>query len=118
MSDIFVDLIKQENASGYDNPLYFEEEVATLAKIIALGTLAGIIEQNPGATAIIDNDVWYLEAITPPEYDELNEEQKRYWVDTQATLATSLDFPQLGCCFGYGLLQAMALICNITVEQV
>lgn len=79
--------------------------------------LAKIIEKNPGAVALVDNDDWYLEAPKPAGYDEWDEEQRYYWDEHRSTLARSYDFPELGATYGRGLLEAMALLTNITIEN-
>lgn len=80
--------------------------------------LAQIIKDNPGATAIIDNDSWYLDAPQPEEYPTWDKEQKHHWDKNKSTLARSYDFPELEVSYGYGLLQAMAVLNDITIENI
>ena len=80
--------------------------------------LAQIIKDNPGALAIVDNDSWYLEAPQPKDYDDWDGEQQYHWDEHKRTIARSYDFPELGISHGYGLLEAMAILTNVTIEGV
>lgn len=79
--------------------------------------LAKIIQANPGAVAIIDNDAWHLTKPTPSGWDELSNHEQDEWVDS-SELAHSADYPDLPVVYGYGLLVAMAGILNIKIESV
>lgn len=85
-----------------------EEEIVKLAKIIT---------NNPGAVAYIDNDAWYLYKPLPTGYDDWPQEEQDEWYG-KSRLACSDDFALLGNSYGYGLLEAMAHIHNIKLEEV
>lgn len=79
--------------------------------------LCEIIKNNPGAVAYIDNDSWHLHKSIPLGYDDWSED-KQAKRDEGCELAISDDYPALGNCYGYGLLEAMAFVFGIKLEGV
>lgn len=87
--------------------------------------LVQIIKDNPGCTAIVDNDSWYLMKAKPPGFDNFSEQEKDEWSDN-AQLASSHDeltWPKgrvgfSSCCYGCDILEALAIIVGINVESV
>lgn len=87
--------------------------------------LIQIIKDNPGFTAIVDNDSWYLAGPETPEeraaWDAGDDERAEALRDAR-TLATSRDAftnpKHGGICYGEGLLHAMAEMAGGKVEGV
>ena len=79
--------------------------------------LAEIIKGNQGAVAYIDNDYWSLRKPTPAEYDTWGKDEQEQWYET-CELANSDQFDSFSSLHGWGLLEAMATILDITIEGV
>ena len=88
--------------------------------------LVQIIRDNPGCTAVIDNDYWVLLRAPPKPEDEMTEDDWDAFDDDPDTeLAQSGDVMELGDggygsghCYGGDLLQALAIIVGIKVRSV
>lgn len=85
--------------------------------------LVQIIKDNPGCTLILDNDSWQLTKGDPePDgFDDWTYEAEVEWLDSQQ-LACDRDKFANGrhgqICYGRGVLEALADIVGIKVEDV
>jgi len=79
--------------------------------------LAQIIIDNPGAVAYIDNDNWQLNKLEPPKFEDWEDEKQEEWYEN-CEIVASRDFSTLEVPYGYGLLEAMALILKIKIRSV
>lgn len=76
----------------------YKEDIARLTKII---------ENNPGAAIVIDNDAWWLHSAEGTFSGGLNGE-----------LAGSRDYLHLDCRYGLGILEVLSNMQGLTIENV
>ena len=82
-------------------------------------TLAQLIVKHKGAcTAIIDNDNWQILMDTPPGWDDWDDDRQDEWYENEGVIARSRDYPDLGVSYGYGILEALAQLVGLKVENV
>ncbi len=86
------------------------DQAETLAQLI--------VEHKGGCTAIIDNDSWRILKDVPPGWDEWDDDRQDEWYDNEGVIARSSDYPQLGLSYGYGILEALAQLVGLKVENV
>ena len=80
--------------------------------------LAQLIRENPGATIMIDNDNWQIYRPGPVDYDTWSEDAQMQWDETHSVLAANNNYPELSALYGYGVLEALAIIAGVKIEQV
>lgn len=65
-----------------------------------------LLRSTPGATAMLDNDCWYVNKPKPDDYDQMSEAAQDEWWE-QAELFSSRDVE--GCDYGGGLVEVLVL---------
>lgn len=82
-------------------------------------TLAQLIVKHKGnCTAFIDNDNWQIMKDAPEGWDGWPEDRQDEWYENEGVIARSSDYPRLGVSYGYGILEALALLAGLKVENV
>lgn len=87
--------------------------------------LVQIIKDNPGCTAIIDNDCWQLVKTNDPPEDSKNWtfEEEDEWYEAQKLASSNDDIVERGSgygsgnCYGGDILQALAEIVGLKIES-
>lgn len=77
-----------------------------------------IINHKGECIAIIDNDSWQIVKDTPAGWDDWSEARQDEWYETEGVIARSSDYPRLGVSYGYGILEALAQLVGLKVENV
>lgn len=91
--------------------------MATKKQKLSIEDLADLIEANPGCTATLDNDWWCLESAMPEDLDEDDDEAYDEWQSTNR-ICSSDDMLGGGGSYGRDILEALALIVGIEIENV
>lgn len=87
--------------------------------------LVKLIQDNPGARFIVDNDSWVMEKPYPVGYENWEKDDQDEWRDNIAELACDSDVKVLGDggygsgnCYGGDILKALAVIVGVSIESV
>lgn len=82
-------------------------------------TLGKLIIKHKGTcTAIIDNDNWQILKDVPSDWDSWEDDRQDEWYENEGVITRSSDYPDLGVTYGYGILEALASLIGLKVENV
>jgi hypothetical protein len=88
---------------------------------VTIAKLAAIIQKNPGATVILDNDCWWMNRAGENPYDwesdDPNEVSRYDRFEDKKQIVSSSDMKYSSGPYGRDILEALAYIVGIELED-